>query len=191
MVSEDQLTADERSILLVLARKTLEDRLNGAPSSPIEFETLPSRLQVPGASFVTLTRDGQLRGCIGALEAYQPLIEDVREHALAAAFNDYRFPPVGLKELPEIEIEISRLSPPKQLEYENTDELVGLLRPFVDGVTLRDGIRRATFLPQVWGKISDPVLFLSQLCLKMGNDSQLWRMKQLQVFTYRVESFHE
>lgn len=191
ILCEDQLTAEERAILLDLARKTLEERLRGDPLGPIEFEKIPPRLQTPGATFVTLTMHGALRGCIGALEAYQPLVEDVREHTLAAAFQDYRFPSVGLDELPEIEIEISRLTPPEELNYENPDDLVEQLRPFVDGVTLRDGIRRATFLPQVWEKISEPSLFLDQLCVKMGGDSHLWRVKQLQVFTYQVESFHE
>ncbi len=188
---DDQLSEEERAILLDLARRALEDGVNRQPLMPLDLRSLPPRLAEPGASFVTLTKRGELRGCVGALEAYQPLAEDVREHAVAAALQDYRFPPVTPPELADIEIEISRLTPPVALEYQSPDELLQRLRPGVDGVVLSEGIRRATFLPQVWEKIPDPVEFLEHLCLKMGVDANYWRRKKLKVFTYQVEEFRE
>jgi AmmeMemoRadiSam system protein A len=125
------------------------------------------------------------------LEAHQPLAEDVREHAVAAALQDYRFPPVSPDEVPELQIEISRLTTPQKLEYHGADDLLGKLRPGVDGVILRDGFRRATFLPQVWEKIPDPVEFMNHLCQKMGVDASSWRYRQLEVLIYQVEEFHE
>jgi AmmeMemoRadiSam system protein A len=138
-----------------------------------------------------LTIHGELRGCIGALEAYQPLSEDVREHAIAAALKDPRFPPVSENELSRIHIEVSRLTSPTALEYANSDDLLKKLRPHIDGVILWHGHRRATFLPQVWEKIPDPVEFLEELCYKMGERGNLWREAKLQVFIYQVEEFHE
>lgn len=184
-------TPDERIRLLELARQALEEGVRGQPLSPLNLQELSPRLREDGAAFVTLTIGGELRGCIGALEAYQPLAEDVREHAIAAALQDWRFPPVQPEELAEIEIEISRLTPSQPLEYDRPEELLTRLRPGVDGVVLRDGMRRATFLPQVWEKIPDPRLFLSQLCMKMGASPDLWRRKKLEVLTYQVEEFHE
>ncbi len=102
-----------------------------------------------------LTVGGAFRGCVGALEAYQPLAEDVCEHAVAAALEDYRFPPVLPQEVGRIEIEISRLTSPIPLEYEKPEDLPELLHPGVDGVVLREGLRRATFLPQVWEKLPE------------------------------------
>ena len=106
--------------------------------------------------------------CIGALEAYQPLAEDVREHAIAAALEDPRFRPVDESELSRIRLEVSRLTAPHPLEYSSSEDLLAKLRPHVDGVILKDDYRRATFLPQVWEKIPDPVDFLDHLCAKMG-----------------------
>ena len=188
---EDRLTLQERKTLLRLAREALERGVRGEKLPPLEPSSLPPRLQEPGATFITLSRDGQLRGCIGVLEPFQSLAQDVREHAVAAALEDPRFPPVNERELSRIRIEVSRLTPPIPLEYRDADDLLSKLRPHVDGVFLRDGRRRATFLPQVWEKIQDPAEFLDNLCYKMGADPHLWRKKHLEVFTYQVEKFHE
>lgn len=187
----NQLNEDERSTLLHLARAALEAGVRGQPLSPLDLDAMPPSLGEPGATFVTLTRRGELRGCVGALEAYQPLAQDVREHAIAAALQDFRFPPVQPDELGELAIEVSRLTPPQKLDYERPEDLPGLLRPGIDGVVLRDGLRRATFLPQVWEKIPDPAAFLGNLCWKMGVDANTWRYKKLQVYIYQVEEFHE
>ncbi len=191
MVPEQQLTDTDRSYLLSLARQSIENFVNGTSLPPLDLNSVSPLLLEQGACFVTLTYKGYLRGCVGALEPYQSLVEDVREHAISAAFQDYRFPPVQAKEIKEIEIEISYLSRPKILKYENPAELPKILRPNIDGVVIRDGMRRATFLPQVWEKIPDPEEFLEQLCMKMGSPADLWRRKKLDVLTYQVEEFHE
>lgn len=187
----DKLSDDERRILLHIARDSMERAVRGEALPDLDLSSLPPALREPGASFVTLTIDGNLRGCIGTLEAYQPLALDVREHAIAAALEDPRFPPVQPSELDRIRIEVSRLTPPRRLEYKDAEDLLSKLRPHVDGVVLRDGFRRATFLPQVWDKIEDKAEFLDNLCYKMGAAPDLWRRKPLDVLVYQVEEFHE
>ena len=188
---EDKLTPEEQKTLLRLAREALECGVKGKHLPPLDSSILTERLLEEGASFVTLTEGGQLRGCIGALEPYQSLAQDVREHAVAAALEDPRFPPVKEREVERIQIEVSRLTRPVPLQYKDANDLLSKLRPHVDGVILRDAFRRATFLPQVWEKISDPAEFLDNLCYKMGANPDLWRRKHLEVLIYQVEEFHE
>jgi uncharacterized protein len=185
----DSLTSAEKENLLKLARRSLEAKLRGEELPPLNMETPP--LQADGATFVTLTKKGRLRGCIGTLEAYRPLAEDVQEHAIAAALQDPRFPPLEADELEEVEIEISRLTAPVPLEYENADDLLAKLRPGIDGVILKDSFRRATYLPQVWDQLPDAEEFLNHLCQKMGLPENAWRYKKLDVLIYQVEEFHE
>lgn len=188
---EDSLTVEEQMTLLRIARDALEHGVKHEKLSALDGASLTPHLREDGASFVTLTVRGQLRGCIGALEPYQPLAQDVREHTIAAALEDPRFPPVSERELNGIEIEVSRLTRPIPLEYKDADDLLSKLQPHVDGVILRDAFRRATFLPQVWEKISDPAEFLDNLCYKMGASPELWRRKHLDVLIYQVEEFRE
>lgn len=187
----NELTPEERQILLKIARQALEASVRRRSLPPLELASMPARLQELGATFVTLTIAGQLRGCIGALEAQLPLVEDVREHAIAAALHDFRFNPVQPEELSHIEIEISRLTVPTPLQYVDPQDLITHLRPGVDGVVLRDGPCKSTFLPQVWEKLPDPEDFLSHLCQKMGASADLWQHKSLDVSIYQVEEFHE
>ena len=187
----DRLCPAEQAILLEQARHALTQGVLGNPLEALNLEAFPPKLRQPGATFVTLTIGGNLRGCVGALEPYQPLIEDVREHAVAAALEDYRFNPVSKSELSNITIEISRLTPPTKINYAAPEELKTKIRPGVDGVVLRDGTRRATFLPQVWEQISDFDLFMTQLCYKMGTAGNIWKHKILGVEVYQVEEFHE
>ena len=191
-MNDELLSVEERRLLLALARQSIERAVCGAPAPVVDLEFLPPRLREHGVCFVTLTLlNDELRGCIGALEACQPLALDVCLHAAAAALEDYRFMPVRSAEVSLLKIEISRLTAPRPLEYEHPEDLPNLLRPNEDGVVLRDGLRRATFLPQVWEKISDPCEFLSYLCQKMGAPADAWRRKKLQVEIYHVEEFHE
>jgi AmmeMemoRadiSam system protein A len=185
------LSPEERKTLLRLARRSIELAIKGVSLPRLMLSDFSAPLREQGASFVTLTERGELRGCIGALEAYQPLVQDVCEHAVAAATEDYRFSPVQPFELPRLKIEISRLTPPTPLKYTAPEELLTLLQPNIDGVVLKDMGRRATFLPQVWEKIPEPGTFLNHLCQKMGAPSDLWRTKPIQVFTYQVEEFAE
>jgi AmmeMemoRadiSam system protein A len=188
---DDKLTLEEKQLLLKLARQSLEAGVRGTPLPALDPDELSPSLKAEGASFVTLTVHGDLRGCIGALQPYQSLAEDVREHAVAAALEDPRFPKVRENELAKIQIEVSRLTIPTPLEYKDAGELLTKLRPGVDGVILRDGFRRATFLPQVWEKIPDAASFLGNLCYKMGASPDTWKRKHLEVLIYQVEEFHE
>ena len=190
-MSESKLSIDERKILLRLARETIETNLIGNSSKSIDLSEFPDKLRNNGASFVTLTKYGQLRGCIGTLEAYQPLAQDVQDHAIAAAFEDFRFPSVQLDELSEIKIEISRLSTPVLLDYDSTEVLLRKIRPGVDGIVLVYEGRKATFLPQVWEKLPNPSVFLDHLCQKMGLPPDSWRYRKLTVLLYQVEEFSE
>lgn len=185
------LTDAEKHILLILARQALESGVRGKSLSDVNEKLLTPILLAEGASFVTLTIKGQLRGCIGTLMPYQALYEDVREHTLSAALEDYRFRPVHPSELDKINIEVSILTSPQSLIYQNSDDLLARLRPGIDGVILREGSRRATFLPQVWAQIPDKEKFLSHLCVKMGEDAQDWKNKHLDVQIYQVDDFHE
>lgn len=190
-MTSTNLTSEEKAILLRIARESIENAVSRKPSIPLDLRTMPAALQETGASFVTLTKNGMLRGCIGALEPYQPLAEDVREHAAAAALEDYRFPPVQLEELKDLSIEISRLTVPRPLPYDTPQDLLNKLRPGVDGVVLKDGINRATFLPQVWEQLPEKEAFLSHLCRKMGAADDHWKHRKLLVLIYQVEEFHE
>jgi AmmeMemoRadiSam system protein A len=188
---QSSLNDDEKRVLLRLARESLESAVHGKQLPQFDPASIPERLRLPGASFVTLTRRGALRGCIGALQAQMPLAEDVQQHAAAAALEDYRFPPVQPIELGQIEIEISVLTDPQPLVYEQPGDLLRLLRPEVDGVIVSSGFHRATFLPQVWEKVPEAEVFLDMLCEKAGLAPNAWRQSRLQVQTYQVQSFDE
>ena len=196
----ENLTEIEKQTLLHLAREALECSVRGKKLPALNENVLTPLLRAQGASFVTLTINTtgrgtgmipELRGCIGALQPYQPLYLDVLEHAAAAALQDYRFPPVRPSELAHIHVEVSRLTLPVDLYYRDAEDLLSKLRPGLDGIILRDGQRRATFLPQVWDQIPDKAAFLGHLCTKMGVEPGLWKHKHLGVQIYQVEEFHE
>ena len=180
-----------RQALLTLARETIWCAVRGQGSPNLDPDMLPGDLQGDGASFVTLTKHGQLRGCIGSLEAHRPLAEDIRENAVAAALQDPRFSPVSEEELGDLHIEVSVLSPPQKLEYDSVDDLVAKLRPGIDGVVIERGWNRATFLPQVWEKLPDPHQFLQHLCMKAYLRADEYREGDLNIYTYQVEEFEE
>ena len=181
----------DKKKLLEIAREAITCTVRNEQLVKIKLQEYSQLLRDPGASFVTLTIQGKLRGCIGTLEANQPLVLDVQEHAVAAALEDYRFPVVREEELQLISIEISRLTPVQLVDYSTHEDLISKIRVSVDGVLIRANGRRATFLPQVWEKVPDPEQFLSQLCMKMGATPDLWREKHLQIYTYQVEKFKE
>jgi AmmeMemoRadiSam system protein A len=185
------LSLEEGKILLETARNAIESRLRGEKDPAIDLQEYPPNLQENGAAFITLTKNGVLRGCVGTIEARQPLIKDVNDRALSAAFEDPRFPPLEENELSALKVEVSRLTIPEPLDYDSPEQLLGQLQPGVDGVILSYQFRRATFLPQVWNTIPDPELFLGRLCLKMGLEQDAWRSFPLEVQTYQVEKFTE
>jgi AmmeMemoRadiSam system protein A len=182
-------TSEEKELLLQIARQAIEAALRGRP--PVPPKELPAHLVEPGASFVTLTINGQLRGCIGALTAYRPLVEDVQGNAVAAALEDPRFPPLTTAELPRVRVELSILSPAEPLDYEGPEDLLRKLQPGVDGVVLERGWNRATFLPQVWEQLPDKEQFLGHLSRKAGLPVNGWRLPDVKVKTYHVEKFTE
>lgn len=185
------LAAADQQTLLRLARAALAAAAERHPPPPVDPAGLSPALTAPGASFVTLMAGGQLRGCIGGLQAERALYADVQRHAQAAARHDPRFEPVAPAEVPAIVIEISVLTAPQPLAYADADDLLRKLRPHVDGVVLSQGRRRATFLPQVWERAPEPERFLDLLCDKLGLRPAAWRRAQLGVETYQVSSFAE
>jgi len=185
------LSPEDRQYLLKLARETIVQATHRRELSPVDLDAVSEDLRRDGASFVTLTKHGELRGCIGSLEPRRPLVLDVRENAVAAAFHDPRFSPMRLQELDDLHVEISVLSPPEPLSYDGPDDLIARLRPGVDGVVIERGWNRATFLPQVWEKLPDPHEFLQHLCLKAYLSADAYRQPGLDVYTYQVEMFEE
>lgn len=188
------LTDQDKRCLLELARAALTAAVTGAGSAgvlPANPAELPDGVRELGCCFVTLTRDGRLRGCVGGLQPERPLFADVCWRAIQAALHDERFVPVQPSELPGIEIEISVLTRPEPLPYADAGDLVRRLRPGVDGVVLSDGYRRATFLPQVWAKLPDTEQFLERLCEKLGARPDAWRHGRLDVQVYQVIEFAE
>lgn len=193
-ILSNRLNEKQGQILLKLARKTISEEL-GIKSRPgqdsLESDLEEKVLQRHSGTFVTLKINNQLRGCIGNLEASEPITKGVKRNAINAAFNDFRFSPLTVKEFDKIEIEISILSEPKPLEYKDSNDLIKKLRPNVDGVIIRKGHASATFLPQVWEQLKRPEDFLSHLCMKAGLPSDSWKSSKLEVLTYNVQYFEE
>jgi AmmeMemoRadiSam system protein A len=185
------LDVGQRRRLLELARQAVGHAAHREALPALTLQSEAEVLRRPGCAFVTLTESGLLRGCIGGLEPRLPLAEDVWEHAYAAACDDFRFEPVQPSELDDIEVEVSVLTPPREVAYRGAEDLERKLRPGVDGVILSAGIRRATFLPQVWEKIPDTVEFLDRLSEKAGLPAAAWRRGEVSVQVYQVVSFHD
>jgi len=187
------LNEHQGEILVILARQTIAERLGLPVPRPVSREELQDpALQEKRGVFVTLYKNGQLRGCIGSLVGLEPLVDGVRRNALNAAFHDSRFPPVTPDEFDDLRIEVSVLSEPKPLPYTDSADLIRKLRPGIDGVILRGpGGASATFLPQVWEQLPDPKLFLSHLCLKAGLPQDAWQSGLLEIDTYQVQHFEE
>jgi AmmeMemoRadiSam system protein A len=177
---------DKGDILLAIARESL--------AAALGFGTEVSRdepwLHEPSATFVTLRRLGGLRGCVGSIQPYRPLLDDVRNNARAAAFSDTRFPPVRRDEYPELSVEVSLLSPCEPLEAGSQEEALNRLRPGVDGVVFEFQGRRSTFLPQVWEQLPDPLDFLAQLKRKAGLPPAFWH-PDVKLWRYTVMKWAE
>lgn len=179
--------SDERGqILLAVARESLAAALGvGEESARNE-----PWLREPGATFITLRRLGDLRGCVGTIQAHRPLLEDVRHNARAAAFSDLRFPPVERFEYPEISVEVSLLSPPEPFRFGSEEEALNGLRPGIDGIVFEYGERRSTFLPQVWEQLPDPADFLAHLKHKAGLAPSFWH-PDVRLWRYTVTKWAE
>ena len=169
-------------ILVRLARRAIEH--DGELSVDPQHEWLHR----PGASFVTLRLDGELRGCIGTVEPHRPLGIDVVHNARAAAYRDPRFPPLEARELAALGVEVSVLSPREPLQAASESEALASLRPQVDGLYLEFGAMHATFLPQVWDSLPDPADFLGELRRKAGLPPGFWH-PGIKLSRYTVEKF--
>jgi hypothetical protein len=186
-----QFTAADRRFLLGLARQTLRAATAGERLPEVTAATLAPQFTATKGCFVTLTRNRDLRGCIGYIMAQGPLYQAVIENARNAALRDPRFPAVTPPEVDRLEIEISVLTEPLPLFFSSPEDLLRKLHPGADGVVLRIGGRSATYLPQVWEQIPDPLDFLNNLAEKAGCEPTAWRQPGVTVLIYRVESFKE
>ena len=182
---EDQgLDLKEKEILLKLARFAIMEKLGSEAQCPVYDPT--SGLDMPCGAFVSLHRKGQLRGCIGTFSAENPLEKTVREMAVAAAFQDPRFAPVSESEIAEIDLEISALSPMREIEDIEKIE-VGR-----HGLYVVDGPYSGVLLPQVAEEhVWDRYTFLEQTCLKAGLDRDRWRSGEIKIFVFSAEVFGE
>ena len=172
--------------LLTLARNAIAARY-AQPISPVT--DLPE-LHQPGATFVTLTQNGQLRGCIGSLEAWRPLLADVQENATNAAFRDPRFKPLRADELAHTRVEVSLLTPPQELTFTSEADALAQMRPEIDGIIFTAGSRRATFLPQVWEQLPNAADFMAHLKQKAGLPANYWG-NDVRLERYAVKKWQE
>lgn len=178
------------SIFPKIARDAIVSRLDGEALDKNRYVEAYPEWELPGATFVTLTKHGNLRGCIGSIIAHRPLIEDLISNAQSAAFRDPRFPPLSPEELHEIDIEVSLLTPPRLVEYSDIEDLQKKIRPYIDGVILRLGEHQATFLPQVWDELDEFEEFFVHLGLKAGIGSNPLSFHP-EIYIYQVEKFEE
>jgi AmmeMemoRadiSam system protein A len=172
--------------LLPIARASIADALG----EKLIADENAIWLQDRAACFVTLTQEGELRGCIGTLEAHRSLLEDVKANARSAAFHDPRFSPLKKKELDYTEIEVSLLSPTQAMEFTTEQEALAQLRPGIDGVVFEFGRYRSTFLPQVWEQLPDRIEFMAHLKHKAGLQPDFWA-DQVRLYRYSVNKWNE
>jgi len=188
------LDTPERRELLALARASIDSALSPGRANnnliPFTAALLPPALTVRRSSFVTLHRNEELRGCCGTLDAPRPLAEDVWRNAWAAAFSDYRFPPLTAAEWPQVSLHLSLLTVPEPFDVQTEDQLLALLRPSIDGLILESDTGRATFLPAVWEQLPDPVQFVRHLKIKAGWPATYWS-NRVRCSRYTTESFGE
>jgi AmmeMemoRadiSam system protein A len=154
----------------------------------VTLQNVPRPMLAMRATFVTLTLNGELRGCIGSVTAHRPLILDVMESAYKAAFSDPRFAPLTADELKQLDVEISILSTPRAIEAKSQEQLLAALRPDKDGLIIEDGARRALFLPKVWEAVPEPRAFLQHLKAKAGLSPDHWS-DSFRAYRFTTETF--
>ncbi len=187
----DKLTNKEGKYLLDVARNTIEQKLFSGKGIQKPDTDLPAVFNEPRGTFVTLTIEGGLRGCIGHIIPQETLIEGIRVNAINAAFRDPRFQPLTMDEWKRVKIEISILTDPKPLSYSNDKDLLKKIRSGIDGVIIKKDFHQSTFLPQVWEQLPNKEDFLRHLCLKAGLAGDAWKKGDLEVSTYQVQAFEE
>ena len=180
------LNETNRRSLLDLAYRSIEIGMKTGHPLNVNLRDYPAELSQQRATFVTLEKNKQLRGCIGMLEAVLPLAEDISENAFSAAFKDPRFPPLGEPEFKDLEIHLSILSPSVEINFTSEDDLIAQLRPNIDGLILENDSRKGTFLPSVWQSIPESEQFLRHLKQKAGLAKNYWS-DQIKVYRYTTE----
>lgn len=188
---DDTLNKEEQKYLTTLARNTLESYLKDKKTPEINKDVLSEKLTQKSGCFVTLTKDSQLRGCIGHIFPQKPLYQCVIDNSISAAVRDSRFSPTTYDELDDIHIEVSVLSAPQSLEFTSPDELLDKLTPLEDGVVISYGFHKSTYLPQVWEQLPDKVEFLTSLCKKGGAPGDCWKKENVKIETYQAQIFWE
>lgn len=183
-----KISGENKKYLLNISRQTLEYYFFGKEKFEPEIGTISENLLEKTATFVTLTKNGQLRGCVGNIIAKFPLYRDVINNTLNAAFSDPRFPQLEKSELNEIKIEISVLSKPRQI---NLDELLENKDLDRFGIIFQLGFYQATFLPDVWLELPKADDFFSNLSLKAGLNQDAWKDPKAEFFYYATEKFSE
>ena len=173
-------------ILLPIARAAMSCALN----VPRTADESAAWLREHGACFVTLTQQGELRGCIGSLEAHRSLLDDVKSNAVSAALHDPRFMPLRAAELDITKVEVSLLSPAQAMNFRDEADALAQLRPNVDGVIFQFGRYRSTFLPQVWEQLPQPLEFMAHLKHKAGLPVDFWSPEVI-LSRYNVEKWKE
>lgn len=191
MTDTETLTEEEGRYLLSVARKTIDDALSNRKDERGPGAGVSEKFSERRGTFVTLTIEHNLRGCIGHIIPQESLLEGIRINALNAAFRDPRFRALTKREWEKVKIEISILTEAKSLDYADGGDLLEKLRPGIDGVILKKGYCQATFLPQVWEQLPDKKEFLSHLCMKAGLDHDAWKKEELEVSVYQVQAFEE
>lgn len=187
-----ELSPSQGEILVRLARQTIVTLLDREPENALDPELLADpAFQEKQGVFVTLHKNGKLRGCIGSLTGSEPLVEAIRHQAENAAFYDTRFNRVEAEELDDIDVEISILSEPAPLAFSDPQDLLAKLRPHIDGVLLSYGRNQATFLPQVWEQLPNGEDFLGHLAMKAGLLREGWKNNGVEIATYQVQHFSE
>ena len=172
---DSSLSVVDKQTLLLVARDSIKCGVDQGRALIPAIETVTSEaLLLQRASFVTLRLDGQLRGCIGHLQAHQPLVQDVAENAFSAAFSDPRFNPLSCDELDRLELHISVLTKPETMHFVSETDLLKQIKQGIDGLILNDGTHRATFLPAVWQSLPNKTQFLIELKHKAGLPSAYW-----------------
>jgi AmmeMemoRadiSam system protein A len=179
----------EQRWLLTWAHSAIRAAVQGQPPLRVSEQTLTDTLRQPAATFVTLTLNRQLRGCVGNLIARDPLHESVRNNAVSAALRDNRFAPVSPDEAERLRVHLSLLSPLVPLHGEDPASVLEQITPGLDGVVLRQGGRSATYLPQVWKSFPDKESFLGSLSRKAGLEPSAWKEADAELLIYRVSGF--
>lgn len=175
-----------KEILLELARQSIESVFSGEVIDREYFLKTYPFLNENRATFVTLTIDGNLRGCIGSIVPHRTILDDVLHNAKSAAFEDPRFEKLTFEEFQHVKIEVSILTLPKMIEYSSIDELKKIIKPNIHGVIIKKNFYQATFLPQVWEQLPTFELFFAHLCQKAGMGSNCLSSNP-EIYLYEVE----